>query len=381
MHSLTSAPFSYRAGNSFVMVEYISPGMRRMSDCTTRAQYSASSCKVDSREIPFRKRKQGGKRLEGSERYVSGINIQILDAKLNQEEGPCSGSFTRNINSHGRGVFAFRNGHLILPSVFTGLFMIMRTNCPRDQTRLYKGRPRSVFRFPIVRLTRPSQFGTTITSSYLFLSLSRRSLSPSTFNLPNPPTGKSTKLKAKVLSYLKRVQKMPVLMRRSVSATSSNRPYLTPQTPLSTHPRALVDMTPLPSLFDKMIDVAKRSKRSTSLQLKSMVDDDPFALPSVPEEPSSDPLKVHCVRQPSDTPIEVGDEPEDEPVAHQPSTASDYMDFEDTLVVFSEPVYPSPPPVPIVSPLAPAPIFPLVHEEIITNFPPSNPFGTYLVEP
>lgn len=171
MHSLTSAPFSYRAGNSFVMVEYISPGMRRMSDCTTRAQYSASSCKVDSREIPFRKRKQGGKRLEGSERYVSGINIQILDAKLNQEEGPCSGSFTRNINSHGRGVFAFRNGHLILPSVFTGLFMIMRTNCPRDQTRLYQGRPRSVFCFPIVRLTRPSQFGTTTTSSYLFHSL------------------------------------------------------------------------------------------------------------------------------------------------------------------------------------------------------------------
>jgi len=172
---------------------------------------------------------------------------------------------------------------------------------------------------------------------------------------------------------------MPVLT-RSVSATSSNRPYLTPHSSSSTHPRALIDMTPLPSLFDKMIEVAKRRKRSISVQLKPKTDDHPFVLPSipeVPEEPSSDPVEVHDVQQPSDAPTEVEDKPEFEPVAHQPPATSDHMDFEDTPIIFSDPVYPTIPPDPIVPPPAPAPVPPLVYGEVIVNFLPSNPPSIY----
>jgi hypothetical protein len=136
-------------------------------------------------------------------------------------------------------------------------------------------------------------------------------------------------------------------------------------------------MTPLPSLFDKMIEAAKHRKRSNSLQLKSKVDD-PFALspiPEAPEGPSSDPVEVHKVRQPSDTPIEVEDELE--PVTHQPSATSDRMDFEDTPIVFSESVYPNPP-VPVVPPPVAATVPPLVREEVVMNFPPSNPLDAYL---
>jgi len=170
---------------------------------------------------------------------------------------------------------------------------------------------------------------------------------------------------------------MPLLT-RSVSATSFTRPYLTPRTPLPTNPRALDDMTPLPSLFNKIIEAANRSKRSTSLQLGSKVDDHPFALPSIPEaleEPSSDPVEVCDVRHPSDTPIEVEDELE--PVTYQPSATSDCMDFEDTPIVFSEPVYPNPPPVSVVPLPAPAPVSPLVREEVITSLSPSNSSNTY----
>ena len=135
-------------------------------------------------------------------------------------------------------------------------------------------------------------------------------------------------------------------------------------------------MTPLPSLFDKMIEAAKRQKRSTSVQLKSGVDDDPFALSSIPEEPeesSSDPVpvKVPDVQKPSDIQIEVEYEPEPEPPVHQPSPTDDHMDFEDTPIVFSEPVYLNPSPVPIVPPSAP--IFPLVHVEVVTHLLPPNP--------
>jgi len=135
---------------------------------------------------------------------------------------------------------------------------------------------------------------------------------------------------------------MPVLT-RSASATSSNRPYLTPHTPLATHPRALIDTTPLPSLFDKMAGAAKQRKRSTSVQLKSKVDDHPFTLPSIPEEseePSSDPVKVDHVQKPSDTRTGL------EAAVHQPLATSDDMDFEDTPVTVSELSHPNPPPAP-----------------------------------
>lgn len=172
---------------------------------------------------------------------------------------------------------------------------------------------------------------------------------------------------------------MPVLT-RSASATYSSKAYLTPHTPPSAHPRALIDMTPLPSLFDKMIEAAGRRKRSTSVQLKSKVDDSPFTLTSIPEEPEgplSDPVKVQDDQQLSDSPTEVEDEPELEPVAQQLWATSDHMDFEDTPIIVSEPVYPSPPLVPIVPPPAPAPIPPLVHEGVVTHFLPSNPLNIY----
>jgi len=172
---------------------------------------------------------------------------------------------------------------------------------------------------------------------------------------------------------------MPVLT-RSVSATCSNKPYLTPHTPLSTHPRALIDMTPLPSLFDKMIEVAKRGKRSTSVHLE--VGGDPFALSPITEEPeesSSDPVEVHNVRQPSEAPTEVGGGPE--PATQQPSATTDHMDFEDTPITFSEPADHTPPPALIVPLPPPAPVSAQFHEEALTNFLPSNPLHTYPEQP
>jgi len=106
------------------------------------------------------------------------------------------------------------------------------------------------------------------------------------------------------------------------------------------------------------------------------MDDEPFVLPSipeVPEEPSSDPVKGRDIQQPSDTPTEV----EGEPVAHQPSPTSDYMDFEDTPIVFSEPVYPTIPPDPIALPPAPIPVSPLIHGEVAASFLPFNPLIKY----
>ena len=167
------------------------------------------------------------------------------------------------------------------------------------------------------------------------------------------------------------------VLTRSVSATSSNRPYLTPHTPPSTHPRALIDMTPLPSLFDKIIEAAKRRKRSTSVQLESKVGEDPFALPSIPEEsegPTSDPVEVHDIQQPSDGPTEVGDEPE--PVAQQAS-ATDQMDFEDTPVVFSEPINHPPSPAHSVPPTAPVSVSFPIHEGASTSLLPSDPLCIY----
>jgi len=139
-------------------------------------------------------------------------------------------------------------------------------------------------------------------------------------------------------------------------------------------------MTPLPSLFDKMIEAAKRSKRSTSVQLKAKAGGDPVALPSIPEEPeepSSDPVEVHDIRQPSEMPTEVGDEPE--PVAHQPPATSDRMDFENTPIPFSELVDHTPPPAPIAPP--PAPVAPQFHEGALTNFLPPNTFHIHVGQP
>jgi hypothetical protein len=174
---------------------------------------------------------------------------------------------------------------------------------------------------------------------------------------------------------------MPVLT-RSVSATSLSRPQVTPQTPPSTHRRAFVEMTPLPSLLDKMLEAARRSRRSNSLQLKSNAGDDPFVLSSIPEEPgrpSSCQMEAHDIQQPSDTPTAVADEPE---IAdHQPSVASDPMDYEDTPIVFSWPVHLNPPPVSVVPLPAPTPVPPLVREEVITGFPLHNPIDTYLGPP
>lgn len=137
-------------------------------------------------------------------------------------------------------------------------------------------------------------------------------------------------------------------------------------------------MTPLPSLFDKMIEVAKRGGRSTSLELKSRVDNGPSGLssiPGAPQVPSSGPVGTCNVRQPSDAPIEVEDELE--PVIHRPLATSDRMDFEDTPIVFSEPAYPNPAPIPIIPPPAPAPVSLPVREEVAAGFPPTNPFDTY----
>jgi hypothetical protein len=149
---------------------------------------------------------------------------------------------------------------------------------------------------------------------------------------------------------------MPVLT-RSASATHLKKAYLTPHTPLPTHARALIDMTPLPSLFDKIAEAATRRGRSNSLRLKPKVDD-PFTLPSIPEEPerpSSTPVEAKNVQQTSDAPTEVEDEPKPEPVSLHPSVASDHMDYEDTPIVFSEPVNLIFPPAPILPPSAPTP--------------------------
>lgn len=174
---------------------------------------------------------------------------------------------------------------------------------------------------------------------------------------------------------------MPVLT-RSASATSLSRPQLTPQTPPSADRRALVEMTPLPSLLDKMLEAAKRSRRSNSLQLKSKTDDDPFVLSPILEEPgrpSSCLIETYDVQQPSDTPTNASDEPEI--VIHQPSVASDPMDYEDTPFVFSGPIHLSPSPVSAVLPPAPTSVPPLVREEVMRDLLPNNPIDTYLGPP
>ena len=140
-------------------------------------------------------------------------------------------------------------------------------------------------------------------------------------------------------------------------------------------------MTPLPSLFDKMIEATRRIKRSTSVQPGSKVGDDPFALPSIPEVSegaSSDPIEVHSVQQPSDVSAEAGDEPE--PVVHQ-APATDHMDFEDTPIVSPEPVDPAPAPAPVVPPPPPASVPPPIHEEDFTSLPQSNTLCTHLGPP
>lgn len=174
---------------------------------------------------------------------------------------------------------------------------------------------------------------------------------------------------------------MPILT-RSASYTSSSKPcnksHLTPHTPPPTHPRALIDMTPLPSLFDKMIAAAKRGKRSNSVQLKSKVGDDSLAFSPIPERPkrhSSDSVGIRDVQKPSDAPIEVEGEPET--VAHQPPATSDHMDFEDTPIIFSEPLDPTPPLAFGVPPPVLAPALSFIHEEVLAKFPPPNPPYTY----
>lgn len=165
---------------------------------------------------------------------------------------------------------------------------------------------------------------------------------------------------------------MPALT-RSVSATYSNKSYLTPQTPSPIHPRAFVDMTPLPSLFDKIAEASKPRKRSTSLQLESKVDD-PFVLPQISEEcgnPLSDAPEVCGIQQTSGAPTEVDDEPESKSVVDQPLATSDLMDYEDTPIAFPEPLI-SAPLASTISPLAPAPASSFVHGEALTTLFPSN---------
>lgn len=144
---------------------------------------------------------------------------------------------------------------------------------------------------------------------------------------------------------------MPARTRSASATRESQRLYLTPQTPSPARPRALIDMTPLPSLFDKIIEASKRKKRSTSLQLESKVDN-PFALPSIPEDP------------------EIEDEPEPQSMVYEPLITSDHMDYEDTPIVFSEPHNPIPSLVPTISPRAPA--TPFVYGEAVTSFFPFN---------
>jgi hypothetical protein len=187
------------------------------------------------------------------------------------------------------------------------------------------------------------------------------------------------------------------ILTRSASATHSNASYLTPQTPHPpAHPRALIDMTPLPSLFDKIVEASKDRKRSTPLQLGPKVDD-PFALPSIPEEPdypSSYPLEFRGVQTTSGVPTEVadnevcdvqnisyapteiGDELESEPVVHQPSATSDPMDYEDTPIVFG-PLNPTSPPAPIISSFASFPVPPFVCEDVVMSFSPSSQLHTF----
>lgn len=79
---------------------------------------------------------------------VSGINIQIPNARLKQEEGPCSGKFHKKSQQSQPGYtlnvwLLGRSPDSIV--VFAGLFT--RADCPHDQTRLCKGRPRTVFCF------------------------------------------------------------------------------------------------------------------------------------------------------------------------------------------------------------------------------------------
>lgn len=176
---------------------------------------------------------------------------------------------------------------------------------------------------------------------------------------------------------------MPVLT-RSASATHLKKAYLTPHTPLPTHARALIDMTPLPSLFDKIAEAATRRGRSNSLKLRSKADD-PFALPSIPEEPerpSSTPVEAKYVQQTSDAPTEAEGELEPEPVSLQPSVTSDHMDYEDTPIVFSEPADLILPSAPTLPPAAPTPVPPPAYEEVVSDFSqPSQPYTYQHPEP
>ena len=140
---------------------------------------------------------------------------------------------------------------------------------------------------------------------------------------------------------------MPTLT-RSASATNLNRAYLTPHTPPSTHPGALVDVTPLPSLFNKLAEVAKRKKRSTSLQLKPATDE-LFSVPEGFEQSSPNLVKVYDVQQPSDAPtgVEVEFEPQSQPVIQRPPVTNDRMDYEDTSIVPPESANPDSPSAPI----------------------------------
>lgn len=136
-------------------------------------------------------------------------------------------------------------------------------------------------------------------------------------------------------------------------------------------------MTPLPSLFDKIVKASKEGERPASLQLRSKAED-PLALPSIPEEsdhPSSNSVEDCDVRSTSDAATEVGDEPEPEPVAHHPLATDDPMDYEEdsidseddpmdweaTPTAFSEPLGPNLPPVAPIWP--PAPAYRFVHGE------------------
>ena len=133
-------------------------------------------------------------------------------------------------------------------------------------------------------------------------------------------------------------------------------------------------MTPLPSLLDKMVEVAKCRTRSTSLQLTSKKPSKSPSIPEGSERPSFVPAKDRDIDQASDAPTEVEDEPEPEPVFRQSSVTSDYMDYEDTPITFSEPVNSIPPP-------APAPPTPLIHEVVMDPSPPSQPFTHQLQGP
>lgn len=126
-------------------------------------------------------------------------------------------------------------------------------------------------------------------------------------------------------------------------------------------------MTPLPSLFDKIVEASKRGQQSTSLQPGSKADDSfaPQSNPMGGEHPSSDSAEDHddegSSYAPTEVGTEVGEESEPEPLVDQPAATRDSMDCVDTPFDFSEPLNAAP----------------FTYGEAATSFPPSNQPHTF----